>query len=124
MLVFTYQISRGKIMTQIIEFILLSCLFYVIVTIGIPATIAKATFDHQDLSARFELDSTFDSIVSLTNDLKSRSPNTSLTKKKQLRKILNESTDIYFNHKKTIAYRHQQLLAYKQTLLTLKNSSQ
>jgi len=110
-------------MTQIIEFILLSGLFYIIVTIGIPATIAKATFDHQDLSAKFALDDTFDSIISLSRDLKLRSSTTSLINKKQLRDIITESTDIYLNRKRTISYRHQRLLIYKQTLLNLKNQA-
>jgi len=107
---------------KIIEFILASCFVYGVITIGIPATIARANFNHHDLETKFALDETFDSIITMTNHPETLIDLTSQARKKQLQQIASDSTDIYLNRHKSIKLRYQELSLYKQRLLKLKSN--
>ena len=107
---------------KIIEFILASCFVYGLITIGIPATIARANFNHHNLETKFALDETFDSIISITNHPEILIDLPSQARKKQLQQIASDSTDIYLNRHKSIKLRYRELSLYKQRLLKLKSN--
>ncbi len=109
----------------LIVFALIAIIFYLVITIAVPAAVAKTSFSPKKLSIpKYELDETFDSIISMTNDhsiLQSLPEETAKEKKVQLRKIAADSTDIYTNKKQAIDDRYKQLLQRKEVLINFRN---
>jgi len=125
-LIFIYQLSqRTHMLINMIEFILTTFILYIIVTIALPAIIAKAVFNQQNTDSKIKLDKTFDNIILITNDhtfLNNLSAKTLQAKRIQLRRIANDSTDIYFNKKISMENRYQKLIKYQQILLKIKEA--
>jgi len=129
MLIWNYQLPRKKNLmllnsnVYIVLTIIFSIVLYLVITIAVPASIAKMSVKRDTPTSKFDLDDAFDSIIALTNDhtiLQSLPTEVAKEKQSELRRIASDSADVYADRKQKIDERYKKLLQYQEVLINFR----